>query len=176
MIHGLVRSRRSNRALRNGNHGALLTAVSQALNAFYNCLGADFGAAPGARNEVTVFTASEFARTLQSNGSGSDHGWGGVQMALGGAVNGGKLYSNGGGLISGFPCTCAGGSLSHRSPSVLTAGEIAGRTMNTVGVGISATYVNMHPMVRRRRAVICLSSSCRVSRRLPVRRELDDMR
>jgi uncharacterized protein (DUF1501 family) len=86
----------------NGNHGQLLTAVSQALNAFYKCLGADFGTAPGAQNEVTLFTASEFARTLQSNGSGSDHGWGGVQMALGGAVNGGKLYSNGD-LISGFP-------------------------------------------------------------------------
>jgi hypothetical protein len=33
---------------------------------------------------------------------------------------------------------------------------MAGRTMNTVGVGISATYVNMHPMLSRRRAVICI--------------------
>jgi uncharacterized protein (DUF1501 family) len=86
----------------NGNHGQLLTAVSQAMNSFYKCLGADFGTAPGAQNEVTTFTASEFARTLQSNGSGSDHGWGGVQMVMGGAVNGGKLYSNGD-LINGFP-------------------------------------------------------------------------
>ena len=84
----------------NGNHGQLLTAVSQAMNSFFKAMGPTD---VNAQNEVTLFTASEFARTLQSNGSGSDHGWGGVQMVLGGAVNGGKLYSNGGGLISGFP-------------------------------------------------------------------------
>jgi len=83
-----------------GNHGTLLTGLSQALNAFYASMGPTD---VNAQNEVTAFTASEFARTLQSNGSGSDHGWGGVQMVLGGAVNGGKLYSDGGGLISGFP-------------------------------------------------------------------------
>jgi uncharacterized protein (DUF1501 family) len=84
----------------NGNHGTLLTNVSQALSDFYTCMG-ESGLAQ--QNNVTVFTASEFARTLQSNGSGSDHGWGSVQMVLGGAVHGGKLYSDGGGPIKGFP-------------------------------------------------------------------------
>jgi uncharacterized protein (DUF1501 family) len=83
-----------------GDHASLLTLLSKALNAFWDSMGAgDVNAA----DDVTVFTSSEFARTLQSNGSGSDHGWGSVHMALGGAVNGGKLYTNGGGLISGFP-------------------------------------------------------------------------
>ena len=86
----------------NGNHGQLLTAVSQAMNAFYTAMGTGTNGV-NAQNEVTVFTASEFGRTLQSNGSGSDHGWGSVQMVLGGAVNGGKLYSDGGGPIKGFP-------------------------------------------------------------------------
>jgi len=86
----------------NGNHGQLLTQVSQALSAFYTALGTGTNGV-NAQNEVTLFTASEFGRTLQSNGSGSDHGWGSVQMVLGGAVNGGKLYSNGGGPITGFP-------------------------------------------------------------------------
>jgi uncharacterized protein (DUF1501 family) len=86
----------------NGNHGQLLTAVSQAMNAFYTAMGTGTNGV-NAQNEVTVFTASEFGRTLQSNGSGSDHGWGSVQMVMGGAVHGGKLYSNGGGPISGFP-------------------------------------------------------------------------
>jgi uncharacterized protein (DUF1501 family) len=40
-------------------------------------------------NQVTAFTQSEFCRTLQSNGTGSDHAWGSHQMVLGGAVKGG---------------------------------------------------------------------------------------
>jgi len=46
----------------------------------------------GVENEVTVFTASDFGRTLTINGNGSDHGWGGHYMVMGGAVNGGQLY------------------------------------------------------------------------------------
>ncbi|TDR40008.1 secreted protein [Tahibacter aquaticus] len=68
-------------------HGALLNRVSQAMGAFWAALGE-----LGAQNEVTTFTMSEFARTLSSNGNGSDHAWGGVQMVMGGAVNGGRLY------------------------------------------------------------------------------------
>ena len=84
----------------NGDHAALLTELSAALSAFWTSMGPTD---VNAQNDVTVFTASEFARTLQSNGSGSDHGWGSLQMVLGGAVQGGKLYSNGGGPIFGFP-------------------------------------------------------------------------
>lgn len=32
-------------------------------------------------NNVTLFTASDFGRTLTSNGDGSDHGWGAHQAA-----------------------------------------------------------------------------------------------
>jgi len=46
----------------------------------------------GLEQQVTTFTASEFGRTLTSNGDGTDHGWGGHQMVMGGAVNGGQLY------------------------------------------------------------------------------------
>lgn len=41
---------------------------------------------------VTTFTASEFGRTLTSNGDGTDHGWGGHHLVMGGAVKGGDLY------------------------------------------------------------------------------------
>lgn len=71
----------------NGGHGALLNRVSQALGAFWTSLGEI-----GAQNEVTTFSMSEFARTLSSNGNGSDHAWGGVQFVMGGMVNGGRLY------------------------------------------------------------------------------------
>jgi uncharacterized protein (DUF1501 family) len=43
-------------------------------------------------DKVTTFTASDFGRTLSSNGDGSDHGWGGHQFIVGGAVNGGAYY------------------------------------------------------------------------------------
>lgn len=48
----------------------------------------------GVQNEVTTFTASDFGRTLTINRDGSDHGWGGHYMVMGGAVNGGRLYGN----------------------------------------------------------------------------------
>lgn len=43
-------------------------------------------------NAVTTFAASEFGRSLASNGDGSDHGWGNHLFVLGGAVNGGRVY------------------------------------------------------------------------------------
>jgi len=41
---------------------------------------------------VATFTASDFGRTLTVNGDGSDHGWGGHYVVMGGGVDGGKLF------------------------------------------------------------------------------------
>ncbi|HEY5551570.1 MAG TPA: DUF1501 domain-containing protein, partial [Opitutaceae bacterium] len=38
------------------------------------------------------FTASDFGRTYNTNGDGSDHGWGSHHFVTGGAVNGGDLF------------------------------------------------------------------------------------
>jgi uncharacterized protein (DUF1501 family) len=69
---------------------------SQAIDAFWTAMGnvAVLGGAAGetARDHVTLFTMSEFGRTLDSNGLGSDHGWGTHQIVLGGAVKGGMIY------------------------------------------------------------------------------------
>ena len=46
----------------------------------------------GLGDKVTTFAMSDFARTLTSNGNGSDHGWGGNVFAMGGAVDGGQVY------------------------------------------------------------------------------------
>lgn len=46
----------------------------------------------GKGSQVTTFTASDFGRSLVSNGDGTDHGWGNHLMAMGGAVDGGKIY------------------------------------------------------------------------------------
>ncbi len=68
-------------------HGALLTALNQALGAFWAAMNEI-----NATTEVTAFTMSDFGRTLTGNGSGSDHAWGGNSLILGGDVLGGKLY------------------------------------------------------------------------------------
>lgn len=68
-------------------HTGLLGKVSDALTAFYNAT-VELGVA----NKVTSFTASDFGRTLTSNGDGSDHGWGSHHFVLGGAVKGAALY------------------------------------------------------------------------------------
>jgi uncharacterized protein (DUF1501 family) len=68
-------------------HPALLASVNEALNSFYQVT-VELGVA----NQVTAFTASDFGRTLSTNGSGSDHGWGGHHFVVGGAVQGGKFY------------------------------------------------------------------------------------
>lgn len=66
---------------------SLLTKVSQAMHAFYNAT-VELGVA----NQVTTFTASDFGRTLTSNGDGTDHGWGNHHWVVGGAVNGKAFY------------------------------------------------------------------------------------
>jgi uncharacterized protein (DUF1501 family) len=68
-------------------HPGLLTSVSEALRSFY-----DATVELGIANSVTAFTASDFGRTLTSNGGGSDHGWGSHHFVIGGAVNGGRFY------------------------------------------------------------------------------------
>ncbi len=65
----------------------LLRDVSDSISAFYQAT-VELGVA----SSVTTFTQSDFGRTLTSNGDGTDHGWGGVQLVLGDAVRGRELY------------------------------------------------------------------------------------
>jgi uncharacterized protein (DUF1501 family) len=69
-----------------GGHGPLWQQISQAMAAFYAAT-VELGVA----NNVTAFTASDFGRTLDSNGQGSDHGWGAHHVVAGGAVRGGTM-------------------------------------------------------------------------------------
>lgn len=47
----------------------------------------------GYQDQVTLFTMSEFGRTLTRNGNdGTDHGWTNHHLAMGGAVNGQQLF------------------------------------------------------------------------------------
>lgn len=66
-----------------GTHANLLAVVGSAMAAFYEAT-----KALGVSRQVTTFTASDFGRTLTSNSSGSDHGWGGMHLVMGDAVKG----------------------------------------------------------------------------------------
>ena len=72
-----------------GGQAAMLPEISEALGAFKNALNE-----MGVFDEVTVFSISDFARTLNTNGQGSDHAWGGNQFIMGGSVAGGDVYGN----------------------------------------------------------------------------------
>lgn len=68
-------------------HNTLLDRVSQAMAAFQQSM-----VNLGINDKVTAFTASDFGRTLTSNGDGSDHGWGSHHFIVGGAVRGKAFY------------------------------------------------------------------------------------
>jgi len=74
----------------NSFHPKLMASLDGALGYFYEALGNLNGA--DLTSKVTAFTMSDFSRTFTSNGSGTDHGWGGHHLVVGGAVNGGNLY------------------------------------------------------------------------------------
>ena len=78
------------------DHPSLTRRVSLSADYFLSAV-----QALGLSDSVTLFTASDFGRTLTTNGSGSDHGWGGHQIIAGGAVHGGEIRGR-------FPITALG--------------------------------------------------------------------
>jgi len=70
-------------------HPKLLADLGSSLAAFHEAT-VELGVAAN----VTTFTQSEFGRRLASNGDGTDHGWAGVHLIVGDAVDGGKIYGD----------------------------------------------------------------------------------
>jgi uncharacterized protein (DUF1501 family) len=94
------------------SQATMLPMLSRGLKSFHDAL-----QSLDAVDDVTTFTTSEFGRSLISNGSGSDHGWAGNQIVMGGAVNGGRMLGD-------YP------DLSPGSPLHLGDGIIAPTTAN----------------------------------------------
>ena len=69
------------------NQSNMLPGIAAGLSEFHAAL-----AELGLSDQVVTFTISDFGRTLTSNGRGSDHGWGGNNIVMGGALNGGAIH------------------------------------------------------------------------------------
>ena len=77
---------------------AVFTQLGQAIGAFNRAIQEN-----RAFNRVTLFTQTEFNRTLAANSNGgSEHGWGGHNFVFGGSVLGGEMFGE-------FPRLALGG-------------------------------------------------------------------
>lgn len=107
----------------------LFAQLSQAMRFFQNEIDHI-----GMSDSITTFTASDFGRTLTSNGDGTDHGWGNHHMVMGGAVNGGDV-------IGTMPRMSVEGPDSVRNGRViptLSASQYAADLLRWVGIEESA--------------------------------------
>jgi uncharacterized protein (DUF1501 family) len=75
------------------HHSELLLSQAKMLGVLDAAVGAYQQALEqlGLANDVVTFTASDFGRTLRSNGNGTDHAWGSNAFVFGGPVDGGKV-------------------------------------------------------------------------------------
>lgn len=63
--------------------------IDTGITAFYSAM-----TELGLTNDVTLFTASDFGRTLAINGDGTDHGWGSHHFVVGNAIEGNRIYGD----------------------------------------------------------------------------------
>lgn len=110
---------------------AHMAQVSLAIDYFLNTL-----SALGLQNNVTLFTASDFGRTLSSNGDGSDHGWGSHHFVAGGAVKGRQMYGR-------FPVTAVGTNDEVGSGRLLPSTSVSQLAGSLAGwMGLSSTEIS----------------------------------
>ena len=121
-------------------HADLLGQVSAGLKAFY-----DATVELEIADKVVTFTASDFARTLAGNGQGSDHGWGGNQLVMGDAVQGGQLFGT-------YPASLAPGNTLDvgrgRLIPTLSVDEYAAELAMWMGIGNNAELETILPNIR----------------------------
>ena len=113
------------------NHWYLLSTLSLAVSAFNNAV----QSMPGMTDKVTLFTQSEFGRTLQPSGTGSDHAWGSHQVVVGGAVKGG--------IYGAYPTLALGGPDDANNRGVWIPKISTGQFGATLGRWFGASDVDL---------------------------------
>ena len=125
----------------NMNQADLLARISHAIGYFDTALSNIGGV--DMRNNVTLFTASDFGRTITSNGDGTDHGWGAHHFVTGGAVNGGDIY----GRFPQFGSTHGTGrgrtTATCRSPRSTQIGATLGKWFGVSDTNLSTIFPNL---------------------------------
>lgn len=106
----------------------LMARVAQGIDYFMQAMNT-----MGMLDNVTLFTASDFGRTLNSNGDGSDHGWGSHHFIVGGGARGATVHGT-------FPVTALGTSTDVGSGRLLPGISVTELAANLGGwMGLSAS-------------------------------------
>ena len=116
----------------------LLQQVSQALLAFYNAT-----IEMGIPDKVTSFSLSDFGRTLQPSGTGTDHGWGNHHLIVGGAVQGGQVFGTFPDLSLGGPDDSGSRGALIPSASLEQFGATLATWLGVPASQLSAVFPNM---------------------------------
>lgn len=96
----------------------------------------------GMLDSTLLFSASDFGRTLTSNGNGSDHGWGSHHFVAGGAVRGANI-------VGSFPVTALGTSTEVGSGRLLPTTSVTeyaatlGRWMGLTNTELATVLPNL---------------------------------
>ena len=123
-------------------HWNLLRQAAEAMTAFYRAT-----EEMGIAGQVTTFTESEFSRTLQPSGSGSDHGWGGHFLVLGGAVKGGHLFGQFPELALGGPDDSGSRGVWIPTTSLDQYGATLGRWFGLDDAALASVFPNLSKFV-----------------------------
>ncbi|HCE1483117.1 TPA: DUF1501 domain-containing protein [Vibrio parahaemolyticus] len=120
-------------------HPLLLEDLATNLNAMYRAVDK-----LGMSKNVTTFTMSDFGRRMTNNGNGTDHGWGGHQLLIGGAVNGSTP-------IGTWPELTLGGQDDYskgRLIPAIAADQVGSTLAQWMGVSDNAALEYVFPNIR----------------------------
>lgn len=120
-------------------HPELLEDLAMNLHAMYQAVDK-----LGLAKNVTSFTMSDFGRRMTSNGNGTDHGWGGHQLLIGGAVNGSQRIGTWPELVLDGEDDYARGRLIPK----IAADQVGATLAQWMGVSDNAALEYVFPNIR----------------------------